>query len=509
MLPATLEQRTPAGAKPKERPYALARLEESARAVKQAATEMPALRRRLEKRKGDAPKARETREELQGARRKLAAALDAAALALMEAGMGGEAGHAVKLGKALAAFSLQTPDYSKMARALESFLETLPLPENGAVSAKTIGRLMNSVKMGYYPTCPENLAGIARGIAFPEGAALNLLDPCCGCGLALRQLAEAAREAGALPKTYGVELDTHRAEEALGRLDRVGFGSYHHSRISSEAFHLLLLNPPYMAVMAEGGGTARSEKRFLADSIGRLLPGGLLVYVVPHYRLSADIARAVCDNFENVGVWKFTAKEFGKHSQAVVMGTRTKRRDGSEEAARLAALALSPESLPETAEIPEGLYALPETPKEVALFKGAKFNVAELAEQLSKSRSFSKLYARNGPDGNEKRPLLPLTLGQIGLVGGSGLINGLVECESPHVIKGRVVKEQRLRTEETLDARGRHVSTTETVTTGNKLVFNLLTPQGFVSLTESGTGTGSLDHGKQAGCAGTLRQTRE
>ena len=158
---------------------------------------------------------------------------------------------------------------------------------------------MNSVKMGHYPTCPDNLAGIAGGIAFREGQALNLLDPCCGCGLALLQIADAARDAGALPATYGVELDSHRAAEAQGRLGRVGRGSFHFARISREAFHLLFLNPPYMGVMTEKGG-ARSEKRFLADSIRHLMPGGVMVYVMRHSRVDREVAKLICDNFDDV-----------------------------------------------------------------------------------------------------------------------------------------------------------------------------------------------------------------
>ena len=41
----------------------------------------------------------------------------------------------------------------------------------------------------------------------------------------------------------------------------------------------------------------------------------------------------------------------------------------------------------------------------------------------------------------ENVPLLPLNIGQVGLIGGSGLINGYVDCENRTVIKGRVIKE--------------------------------------------------------------------
>lgn len=125
----------------------------------------------------------------------------------------------------------------------------------------------------YYPTDPDNIALLLRGIRFPEGVTTNLLDPCCGCGKALRQLAQ-----GNNCYAYGVELDESRAEEAQTRLHRVGFGSFFHSSISREAFHLLFLNPPYLSVINESGGRSRHEKRFLIESLPALAYGGLVVH---------------------------------------------------------------------------------------------------------------------------------------------------------------------------------------------------------------------------------------
>ena len=340
---------------------------------------------------------------------------------------------------------------------------------------------MNNVKMGYYPTDDENMKHIIRGIEFPEGVTANLFDPCCGCGLALRTLAD-----GKDCLTYGVELDGHRAEEALTRLDRVGFGSYFRSRISNEAFHAMLLNPPYLSVMTEGGNNTRSEKRFLVDSLSHLMQGGLLIYIIPYYRLTADICRVLCDNFDDLSVWKFTGDEFKKYKQVAIMGTRRKRQDGSGLVAELASLVLEPDNLRELSDLPEGRYQLPTTAKRVDIFKGAEFNVHELAEQLNRSTSFSRIFEKNKLDTTDKRPLLPLNLGQVGLIGGSGLINGLVECDTPHIIKGRIVKENNINREENLNNRGELASTTITETRSNKMIFNLLTPQGFLSLADYG-----------------------
>ena len=77
-----------------------------------------------------------------------------------------------------------------------------------------------------------------------------------------------------------------------------------------------------------------------------------------------------------------------------------------------------------------------------------------------------------------RKPLLPLNLSQIGLVGASGLMNGLVDCEHPHVIKGKIVRQKK--TSETVNYE-RDCSELREVES-NKMVFNILTPDSYISL---------------------------
>ena len=171
---------------------------------------------------------------------------------------------------------------------------------------------MNNIKLGYYPTDPDNIALLLRGIKFPEGVTTNLLDPCCGCGKALRQLAQ-----GNNCYAYGVELDESRAEEAQTRLHRVGFGSFFHSSISREAFHLLFLNPPYLSVINESGGRSRHEKRFLIESLPALAYGGLACDT-PHI-IKGRIVKVIRTESEE----KFSAQ--GNHIGSEVKETITNK----------------------------------------------------------------------------------------------------------------------------------------------------------------------------------------
>ena len=69
------------------------------------------------------------------------------------------------------------------------------------------------------------------------------------------------------------------------------------------------------------------------------------------------------------------------------------------------------------------------------------------------------------------------------MIGGSGLINGLMECDYPHIVKGRIIKEKHTVTDENRGPHGRLISTEIRETISNRMIFNILTPSGFRSLT--------------------------
>lgn len=427
-------------------------------------------------RASDLAAARDTYSLLQQTRNDLVSILADVRLLLLEVEETQLAAMAGQLQTGLRGFNLMSNAYRPVYDVLRDFAGKLPV--EGTANAVVVGHLMNNVKMGYYPTDPDNISLILRGIRFPEGVTTNLLDPCCGCGKALRQIAQ-----GNNCYAYGVELDESRAEEAQTRLHRVGFGSYFYSRISHEAFHLLFLNPPYLSVLNESGGRARHEKRFLIESLYHLVYGGLLIYVIPYYRLTQDICRILCDNFDDLTVWRFTDGEFRKFKQVAVLGRRKRRDMEPADAFWLEQYTVDPAAIPSLAELPEGRYALPAQPLEVSVFKGEKFNQKELEQQLRRSGSFSQLMARSELDSGVKHPLLPLSIGQIGLIGGSGMINGLIECDSPHVIKGRIVKVVSTEVEDQFTSSGKHYGAIERQVISNKMIFNVLTPQGFRALT--------------------------
>ena len=389
--------------------YAAERLAELRADIPRLMKEMVIQRAKVEHFKDtDREAARDAYAELMRARKSLVSDLSDARLFLLEAEEYSLAPVAGQLHDGMLGYNLMSTNYKPVFDAVCAFAGKIPVGDT--TDASVIGRLMNNVKLGYYPTDPDNISLILRGIQFPEGVTTNLFDPCCGCGHALRQLAT-----GNNCYAYGVELDEGRAEEAQKILHRVGFGSFFYSAVSREAFHLLFLNPPYLSVLNQSGSRSRHEKRFLIESIPTLAYGGLLIYVIPYYRLTQDICQILVDNFDDLSVWRFTDGEFQKFKQVAVMGIRKRRETELQETTWLERYSYSPDKIPSLTAIDEGRYALPAHPLEVKDFRGENFNQKELEVQLRRSGSFAQMMARSELDSGVKRPLLPLSIGQIGL----------------------------------------------------------------------------------------------
>jgi len=293
-------------------------------------------------------------------------------------------------------------------------------------------RLTARIKMGYYPTPLSVIERIKSFIGFPENA--SILDPCCGEGQALQRLAE-----GTNAKTYGVELDEHRAEEASTILDHVLKCGYEQTRISNAAFSCLFLNPPY-DWQTEDESSERKEKLFLKETIKYLQAGGLLVYIVPQNRLDKSIAKILTYKFKQFLVYRFPEEEYQQFKQIVLFAVKKKDNSMDEEA--LAKLAQVPEtSLEELPDRGEPVYDLPGS-KDVALFKSVIIDEKELSKEAKESPLWGKFreLARIEEQRIE-RPPLPLHTGHLGLLLANGCLDGIVgEGEDRHIVKGKVEK---------------------------------------------------------------------
>ena len=184
-------------------------------------------------------------------------------------------------------------------------------------------RLAAQAKGGYYPTPLRVVDLLAQLIDSPSaygrpGQTLRVLDPCCGGGDALAQLADGLRRTNSLPiETYGVELHRERAEEAGELLDRALACDLFATSIANGVFGVLLLNPPYDYDSED----KRTEHAFLTHCTRYLADGGLLVFIVPKQRLSVS-ARYLASHYRDLRCWAFPFPEREAFDQVVLLGYR-------------------------------------------------------------------------------------------------------------------------------------------------------------------------------------------
>jgi hypothetical protein len=298
-------------------------------------------------------------------------------------------------------------------------------------------RIQGRIKMGHYPTPLRVVELIRSYLSFPSSP-LCALDPCCGEGDALAGL---VGDTNAV--TYGVELDHQRAEESKRRLHHALRCGIEETRIQQCSCSLLLLNPPYDELTLqeeENTKTERQERAFLRMTLPYLIPGGVLVYIIPQYRLDKAIARLLASRFERINVFRFPDTEYGDFKQVVVFGVKKANNNLDEQEAlklqNTPKVALAP--LSDNAQIQ---YPIPASAP-LTLFRSILVDPEELRKQMAQSalwRRFAALTTRS--ELRIPRPPLPLHSGHLGLLLAAGKLDGIMGTgEDSHLVKGSVRK---------------------------------------------------------------------
>lgn len=255
-----------------------------------------------------------------------------------------------------------------------------------------MARVESKALAGYYKT-PVNqiprIAGLLEPDEFEESEEANrsiaILDPCAGDGELLELLARALRKPLAVEdeveakklgrefegfEFFACEMEKTRAQTLRDRrLSRdynqrnVLCGNVFRVQFAGDGVGILFLNPPYDHDKDFG----RLEERFLSRFTAALAPGGVLVFLVPHYALSAS-AGTLGRSYEELACYKFADGEYDTFKQVVLFA---KRRDADLRDPdpvilwRCAEWAAKPENLPEMP--PPGSkrprYSVPKTQK--------------------------------------------------------------------------------------------------------------------------------------------------
>jgi SAM-dependent methyltransferase len=307
-----------------------------------------------------------------------------------------------------------------------------------------MARLASQAKAGFYPTPDSVCALLKEKLEFEPGA--RLLDPCCGYGNTLFRLA------GSDTITYGIELDHHRATQAKTRLFQAVWGdSLTEARVSSQAFGLLYLNPPYDNNLhaEDDKHNRRLELQFLKAYQRTLQMGGILIFVIPYYVLR-HCAETLARNFK-VMVAQIPEEDFPTFKQCVVFGRKkyVSEKDAKETQAHLEALAaLTPEQFLEQSWTMDMVLApliIPAATKPVS-FRIDRLDPLEAIPVISKAGILTDALKSLVPaKNNQIRPLTSLENGHLALMLAGGYMNGAIKKDGREiVIKGVVRKTEKV-----------------------------------------------------------------
>jgi len=313
-------------------------------------------------------------------------------------------------------------------------------------------RLTGQEKMGYYPTPPETLRLLTALLKPEQGGLLRLLDPCAGKGEALAAAADALKDQGGQVMTFAVELSHTRAADAAKVLDHVIQATWWDVTTRNGAYSLLWLNPPYDWEYGEIEGEKkrqRLEYQFLRATEEKLMPGGVLVYIVPRMILArSNVARFIAAHFEQVNVWQLPADEYDRFNQVVLLGVR-RRKAQRDETVETALMDAGKGGLIPSLETATVTYTVPvnKIDGKSFFFRKAILSPEEGAELAVRhgvlvTNATWRDDRRIEDNGVGFRPLMPLRRGHLAMLIASGLMG--VNRLGDLVVRGHAVKEEVL-----------------------------------------------------------------
>jgi hypothetical protein len=301
-------------------------------------------------------------------------------------------------------------------------------------------RLESIAKAGYYPTparVVEHIAALIRQAPASTRRVVRLLDPCCGTGAALRQLADSVGG-----ETYGIEIERDRAGEAEGLLDRSLATNALGARLAHGAFSCLFVNPPY----DYDDEDKRLEHAFLTAVTRALCPGGLLIFIVPQRRLAVS-ARYLAGHFTRLSCYRFPMPEYEGYRQVVLFGVKRESAVNDQESRQGIERWSEPgecEELPESG-TKEPVYDLPYLPDGPVLFSSMFLDPQEAAREARTHGLWvsSALAERLWPaEERPVRPLMPLRRGHLAVLIAAGFLNNILleSGDRRLLVKGRTFK---------------------------------------------------------------------
>ena len=309
-------------------------------------------------------------------------------------------------------------------------------------------RLAGIEKGGYYPTPKRCVKLLSEILYVPRRSenwgnpTLRIIDPCCGPGDACETLAtNLSEKTQAKIRTYGVELEKGRANQAREQMDFSLSSDIFQTYIANNAFHIMFLNPPYDFDKEE----KRVEHAFLIHCTKYLEYDGLLVFVVPRHRLAVS-ARYLASHYQQLECWRFPDPEYDDFDQVMLLG---KRKSAPLHIPmyekRIQGWALGPLEQMKTLEDARPLMNVPHGDMEELFFTVRMVEPERAAEEAQRSGLWNNASIQQSlwpTEGGKTKPLMPLRQGHMAMLVAAGFLDNL-QLETPEkrvLVKGKVTK---------------------------------------------------------------------
>jgi SAM-dependent methyltransferase len=289
-----------------------------------------------------------------------------------------------------------------------------------------MARLEAQKKMGYYPTPDDTLRHIKQRINLSQDSVI--LDPCCGTGDALTEIAYGFKDRDEYFEAikYGIELDTERASEALNQINNVVCGSAYEVVVRPlESFSMLYLNPPYDF---EDGD--RMEFRLLKHTHKWLMPGGLLVFLVPENLFLINTVRSwLARKYDDLQIYRFTRKDYPNFKQAALFGI--KRNDDNENGA----FPIGPYlHIEDSVNDGQAYHVHPGNPPDVFELKTITVEDIRLFQDKAMQNIAETISSLQTAGANIISPIFPLRRGHLVSLLMSGVLNGKLQSNGKTLV---------------------------------------------------------------------------
>lgn len=320
------------------------------------------------------------------------------------------------------------------------------------------------IASGYFPLPDSAIDCLCERLGGVRSDSIHIFDPCAGNGGATARIASAM----GLPASnvWPIELDRDRGAEVKEKFpNTISPGDLFSCSVSNESFSVIYVNSPY----GDDGSGGRIETAWMRKTVGKLVPHGVFIQILPHYVGELTKYReAVAPYLHHFTLLKLPGV---KHQEAAMIALRRPQ-------------SLAPGRAPRWAEM-EAMkgyrYFAPKAPGPKVWAK-AGLTDEELVERMESSPIMRHISVP--PVTEVPNPPLALNRGHIALLLATGMLDGVIrptDGTSPHVIRGVARKGEEINDEETeLSKNGKSVTRKFTVTERISICLRCLTDDGSI-----------------------------